>query len=159
MLRTQAMSSAGKKSTTPTAKTPSQRPSQRKSAAKTPAEDSLSESAKEAIAAVAEAAAQLPGTQELLDSGKVTKMAEGGGGGWGGGGGADTPPEHHGQKDHPVGHPDCLTKYTFVLSGVLDSMYRHEATDYIKRHGGRVTTSVSGKTSFLLCGVPPFSPL
>lgn len=147
----QATASASKKSTTPTAKTPAQKPAARKSAAKTPAEDTLSEAAKKAMAAVAEAAKQLPGTQALMDSGRVTKMAEGGGA-WGGGGGADTPPEHHGQKDHPIGHPDCLTKYTFVLSGVLDSMYRHEATDYIKRHGGRVTSAVSGKTSFLLCG-------
>jgi replication factor C subunit 1 len=117
------------------------------------AEDALSPTAKKAIAAVAEAAKGLPTTQELLDRGSVTKMAEGGGG-WGVGGGADAEPEIHGGKDHPVGHPDALTKYTFVLSGVLDSMFRQEATDYIKRHGGRVTTGVTGKTSFLLCGAP-----
>ena len=40
----------------------------------------------------------------------------------------------------------------FVISGVLDSLYRHEAEDIIRRHGGRVTGSVSGKTAFLLAG-------
>lgn len=35
---------------------------------------------------------------------------------------------------------------------MLDSLYRHEAEDVIRRHGGRVTGSVSGKTAFLLAG-------
>ena len=39
-----------------------------------------------------------------------------------------------------------------MISGVLDSLYRPEAENLIKKHGGRVTGSVSGKTSFLLCG-------
>ena len=38
----------------------------------------------------------------------------------------------------PRGHPDCLTGKTFVVSGVLDSMTRGEAEDFIKRHGGKV---------------------
>lgn len=128
------------------------KPPTRKSAPKASAEESLSPAAKEAIAAAATAAGKLPTTLELIDSGKVTKMPEGGGG-WGRGGGADTTPENHGSKDYPCGHPDCLTKYTFVLSGVLDSMFRQEAADYIQRHGGRVTSGVTGKTTFLLCGM------
>lgn len=126
----------------------------RKSAGKANPEDSLSPAAKKAIAAVAEAVKKLPKTQELLDSGRVTRMAAAAPGGWGGGGGADAEPENHGQKDAPIGHPDCLTRYTFVISGALDSMFRQEATDYVKRHGGRVTTGVTGKTTFLLCGAP-----
>ena len=141
--------------TQPAKKTPTPskpKPTTRKSTPKQSADDALSDSAKKAIDAVTAAAKKLPSTQELLDSGKVTKVPEGGGGGWGGGGGADAEPENHGGKDYPSGHPDAFTKCTFVLSGVLDSMYRQEATDYIKRHGGRVTSAVSGKTTFLLCG-------
>lgn len=55
-------------------------------------------------------------------------------------------------QEVPRGHPDCLTGKTFVLSGVLDSLQREEAEDVVKRHGGRVTGSVSGKTSFLVVG-------
>ena len=125
----------------------------RKSGPKANPEESLPAAAKKAITAVAEAAKQLPKSAELLESGRVTRMKESGGG-WGGGGGADTEPENHGSKDLPTGHPDCLTRYTFVVSGVLDSMFRNEAQDFIKRHGGRVTGSVSSKTTFLLCGAP-----
>ncbi|KAJ4958995.1 hypothetical protein NE237_026106 [Protea cynaroides] len=35
---------------------------------------------------------------------------------------------------------------TFVISGTLDSLEREEAEDLIKRHGGRVTGSISKKT-------------
>ena len=52
----------------------------------------------------------------------------------------------------PRGHPDCLTNKTFVLTGVGDSMSRLQTDDFIKRHGGRLTGSVSGKTSFLVAG-------
>lgn len=52
----------------------------------------------------------------------------------------------------PLGHPNCLKGKTFVITGTLDSLYRGEAEDYIKRHSGRVTGSVSGKTDFLVVG-------
>lgn len=51
-----------------------------------------------------------------------------------------------------MGHPNCLKGKTFVITGTLDSLYRAEAEDYLKRHSGRVTGSVSGKTNFLLVG-------
>ena len=51
-----------------------------------------------------------------------------------------------------MGHANCLKGKTFVITGTLDSLYRGEAEDYIKRHSGRVTGSVSGKTHFLLVG-------
>jgi replication factor C subunit 1 len=40
-----------------------------------------------------------------------------------------------------------------VISGTLDSLTREEAADLVKRHGGRVTGSVSGKTDYLLVGM------
>ncbi|XP_054813026.1 replication factor C subunit 1 isoform X2 [Prosopis cineraria] len=60
-------------------------------------------------------------------------------------------PPHKGEKEVPEGAPDCLTGLTFVISGTLDSLEREEAEDLIKRHGGRVTGSVSKKTNYLLC--------
>ncbi|XP_078172068.1 replication factor C subunit 1-like isoform X3 [Carex rostrata] len=60
-------------------------------------------------------------------------------------------PPHKGEKEVPEGTPECLSGLTFVISGTLDSLEREEAEDLIKRHGGRVTGSVSKKTSYLLC--------
>ncbi|XP_052185630.1 replication factor C subunit 1 [Diospyros lotus] len=60
-------------------------------------------------------------------------------------------PPHKGEKEVPEGDPNCLTGLTFVISGTLDSLEREEAEDLIKRHGGRVTGSVSKKTNYLLC--------
>ncbi|XP_068343613.1 replication factor C subunit 1-like isoform X2 [Pyrus communis] len=60
-------------------------------------------------------------------------------------------PPHKGEKEVPEGAPDCLAGLTFVISGTLDSLEREEAEDLIKRHGGRITGSVSKKTNYLLC--------
>eukprot|EP00249_Psilotum_nudum_P023458 c28881_g2_i1 orf=668-3328(-) len=62
------------------------------------------------------------------------------------------PPPHKGEKALPQGAENCLAGLTFVISGTLDSLEREEAEDLIKRHGGRVTSAVSKKTSFLLAG-------
>ncbi|DBB08930.1 TPA: hypothetical protein ACH3X3_007571 [Trebouxia sp. C0006] len=83
--------------------------------------------------------------------GKFSVMAKQEGGGYVQGGDSIPPPQH-GSKDKPLGHPNCLKGKTFVITGTLDSLYRGEAEDYIKRHSGRVTGSVSGKTDFLLIG-------
>lgn len=120
------------------------------------ADDNLSESAIKAIAAVAAVVDKLPSNETLVDSEKVTKMQEGAA--WGAGGAEKEPPQH-GSIDYPQGHPDCLCKYTIVISGVLESMMRQDAVDFVKRHGGRVTSAVSSKTSFLLCGEQSFSSL
>lgn len=48
---------------------------------------------------------------------------------------------------------------TFVLTGSLDKFNRESAADEIRKRGGRVTTSVSNKTSFLLAGKNPGSKL
>ncbi|GMI73294.1 replication factor C1, replication factor C 1 [Hibiscus trionum] len=84
-----------------------------------------------------------------------TGSASGRGRGGGRGGfmnfGERNDPPHKGEKEVPEGAPDCLTGLTFVISGTLDSLEREEAEDLIKRHGGRVTGSVSKKTNYLLC--------
>ena len=41
---------------------------------------------------------------------------------------------------------------TFVLTGTLPTLSRKEATALIQRHGGRVTGSVSKKTSYVVAG-------
>ncbi|KAL8057920.1 hypothetical protein ABFX02_04G215200 [Erythranthe guttata] len=84
--------------------------------------------------------------------------AAAGGRGRGGGGrggfmnfGERKDPPHKGEKEVPEGAANCLDGLTFVISGTLDSLEREEAEDLIKRHGGRVTGSISKKTNYLLC--------
>ncbi|KAL8154305.1 hypothetical protein V2J09_012065 [Rumex salicifolius] len=90
--------------------------------------------------------------------GRGAASAPAGGRGRGGGGrggfmnfGDRKDPPNKGTKEVPEGVADCLAGLTFVISGTLDSLEREEAEDLIKRHGGRVTGSVSKKTSYLLC--------
>ena len=61
-------------------------------------------------------------------------------------------PKAPGSKPIPEGEEDCLDGLTFVITGVLDSMEREQASDLIKKYGGRVTGSVSKKTSYLVIG-------
>ena len=54
---------------------------------------------------------------------------------------------------------DAFAGKTFVLTGTLPTMSRKEATELIQKHGGKVTGSVSKKTSYLLAGADPGSKL
>lgn len=47
---------------------------------------------------------------------------------------------------------DTLAGLTFVLTGTLPTMTRDEAGDLIKKNGGKVSSSVSKKTSYVVAG-------
>jgi DNA ligase (NAD+) len=49
----------------------------------------------------------------------------------------------------------ALADKTLVITGTLDGMSREEATDAIRRAGGSVASSVSGKTSYVVVGREP----
>jgi DNA ligase (NAD+) len=50
---------------------------------------------------------------------------------------------------------DGLSGLSFVLTGALPSLTREQATELIQAHGGKVTGSVTKKTSYLLAGADP----
>ncbi len=52
---------------------------------------------------------------------------------------------------------DKLNGKTFVLTGTLEHLTRDEASDIIKSHGGKTSSSVSKNTSYLLMGANPGS--
>lgn len=47
---------------------------------------------------------------------------------------------------------DVLGGKTFVLTGTLQNMTRDEASEIIKQHGGKTSSSVSKKTNYVLAG-------
>lgn len=47
---------------------------------------------------------------------------------------------------------DKLSGFTFVITGTLPSLSRNDAKEIIEQNGGKVSSSVSKKTSFLLAG-------
>ena len=63
------------------------------------------------------------------------------------------------QVPSDVGIELSLSGLTFVLTGTLSEMTRTEAKKLIESHGGKVTGSVSKRTSFLVAGESPGSKL
>ena len=61
-------------------------------------------------------------------------------------------PRNPGSKEIPKGAPNCLEGLTFVITGVLESLERTEAQSIIERYGGKVTQSVSKRTSYAVIG-------
>jgi DNA ligase (NAD+) len=55
--------------------------------------------------------------------------------------------------------PLPLAGLTFVITGTLPTWSRDDAKDFIESHGGKVTDSVSKKTSYLVLGENPGSKL
>lgn len=51
-----------------------------------------------------------------------------------------------------AGADEQFAGLTFVVTGTLPSMGRKEAAEFIEKHGGRVSGSVSKKTDYLLAG-------
>jgi DNA ligase (NAD+) len=60
------------------------------------------------------------------------------------------------EKEEKAG-PQPLEGLTFVLTGTLPSLSRTEVKDLIESHGGKVTGSISGNTSYLVLGEDPGS--
>ena len=52
-----------------------------------------------------------------------------------------------------------LSDKTFVLTGTLKNYTRQEATEIIEKLGGKVTSSVSKKTSYVVAGTEAGSKL
>jgi len=52
-----------------------------------------------------------------------------------------------------------LSGLTFVITGTLPNFSREQAEDFIKQNGGKVTGSVSGKTSYVVVGEAPGSKI
>jgi DNA ligase (NAD+) len=61
------------------------------------------------------------------------------------------------EEKHEILEEQTLTGKTFVLTGTLTSMDRNKATDIIKRLGGKLSGSVSERTSYVVVGENPGS--
>ncbi|KAL8667106.1 MAG: hypothetical protein Q9202_001028 [Teloschistes flavicans] len=62
------------------------------------------------------------------------------------------PPPAAGSVEIPTGAENCLAGLTFVFTGILDSLGREEGQELVKRYGGKVTTTPSSKTSYVVLG-------
>jgi DNA ligase (NAD+) len=56
------------------------------------------------------------------------------------------------REEQPVAADGALSGSTVVLTGTLPTLSRQEATELIEHAGGRVTSSVSKTTTFVVAG-------
>lgn len=61
-------------------------------------------------------------------------------------------PPLHGMKEPPTGAPDCLKSFVFVITGVLESLERDEATALVERHGGTVSKTLGKRVTHAVVG-------
>ena len=64
-------------------------------------------------------------------------------------------PSAPGSKAIPEGESGCMIGLVFVITGVLESLEREEAQELIQKYGGKVTQSISKKTSYVVVGSDP----
>lgn len=65
------------------------------------------------------------------------------------------PPPNLGQKELPVGKENCLLNKVFLITGVLDSLEREQATSLIEKYGGKVVKSVTKNLTHAIVGNDP----
>ncbi|KAI9832329.1 MAG: hypothetical protein M1826_002015 [Phylliscum demangeonii] len=66
--------------------------------------------------------------------------------------GHTAPPPAAGTKELPTGAENCLAGLSFVFTGVLETLGREDGQELVKRHGGKITTAPSSKTSYVVLG-------
>ena len=59
-------------------------------------------------------------------------------------------PPNMNKKEYPEGDKNSLQGKVIVISGVLDSMSRDDMSDYVKKHGGKVSKSITKGTTHLV---------
>jgi replication factor C subunit 1 len=63
------------------------------------------------------------------------------------------PPEWHGRKERQIdAPPNCLQTFVFIITGILDSLERDEATKIIVNLGGKVTATVTKSLTHAIVG-------
>lgn len=59
-------------------------------------------------------------------------------------------PPNKGKKSYPEGPRDALKGVNIVISGVLDSMTREQMTEFVIKHGGKVSKSITKSLTHLV---------